>query len=843
MNKTRHVSCSALVWLLVVAATWAGLSSPASGQAADARLLREEGFALARDGKFARALETLEKADARLDDQTVSDAVVLLKSYLADRKAHERQRLEEYYQAVQRVWRSMMALDAFPTLAGAGLEEKLRDKVMEGVGDAQGNAGTAVSLQRAELSSLEALQSDTRKALTDAEKALDEALSLLEGRKSEYAATFRKLAAAYRENLQAYRKAWADVQAGSRAELESQSKRLTPLEQSLVESLGDLEAMISKDTWRVMLGQARLARELAPETVQVEQQEWFTKTVAKTKAFAAEARADARWYDVLAAWSGLKELDPDNETYKDLEHLARAHARVVRIYGREEEESAFEVEQRWKEYTEGIDARMVEDTIDSVARVYVTSIDFREMLGGALDAVQILAETPQVWKTFPDLADRSKRDAFLERVDKIREHYGKRDDVSYLHLQLAMNAVLQASDRSVKLPTAVLAREYCDGMLDKLDRFSSMIWPSEYTDFRKSTLGRFGGVGIQISKEPGEPLRVVTPLYGSPAFEAGIKAGDLIVAVEGKETNEHDLDKLVNMISGPVGTKVTLRIRRPGVIKPFDVKVERAEIRIKTVKGWRRTNARGDWEYRIDPADKIGYIRLTQFTDKTHEDMVQALRKLRSRGIDSVILDLRFNPGGLLVSAQEVSNEFLKGGLIVKTRGRRQKDERRANSSGTFLDGNLVVLVNEFSASAAEIVSGALKDWKRCIVVGDRSYGKGSVQNVIPIRYRKAMLKLTTAYYYLPTGRLLHRKNGSKTWGVDPDVEVQMTPKQMRSWLDIRSETDLIVDENRGLDKELAQQFNADMQLKTAVLLVKLQQLQSGDTSVRAVLKDSREDK
>jgi carboxyl-terminal processing protease len=406
-----------------------------------------------------------------------------------------------------------------------------------------------------------------------------------------------------------------------------------------------------------------------------------------------------------------------------------------------------------------------------------------------------------------------------------------------------MNAVLQASDRSVKLPTAVLAREYCDGMLDKLDRFSSMIWPSEYTDFRKSTLGRFGGVGIQISKEPGEPLRVVTPLYGSPAFEAGIKAGDLIVAVEGKETNDHDLDKLVNMISGPVGTKVTLRIRRPGVIKPFDVKVERAEIRIKTVKGWRRTNARGDWEYRIDPADRIGYIRLTQFTDKTHEDMVQALRKLRSRGIDSVILDLRFNPGGLLVSAQQVSNEFLKGGLIVKTRGRRQKDQRRADSSGTFLDGNLVVLVNEFSASAAEIVSGALKDWKRCVVVGDRSYGKGSVQNVIPIRYRKAMLKLTTAYYYLPTGRLLHRKNGSKTWGVDPDVEVLMTPKQMRSWLDIRSETDLIVDENRGLDKELAEQFNADMQLKTAVLLVKLQQLQSGDTSVRAVLNDSREDK
>ncbi|MFW5840866.1 MAG: S41 family peptidase, partial [Planctomycetota bacterium] len=645
---------------LLAAAVLAGPAIMSRADATDAaagRLLREEGFALAREGKFEQALAKLTAADKQLEDQTVTDAIKLLQIYLQGRKAHDQQRLAEYHEAVQRVWRSILAMDEFPALAEAGIEEKLRTKVMEGIGDAQGNAGTAVQLERTETSDVPQLKKETDKALADAESALDESLKLLEQREGGYSETFRKMAEQYRKQLQGYRKAWQGIEAEDRKAVKAAADALRPIETELVEALGDLESMISTDAWRVMLGQARLARDLAPKDMDITVQDWFKTVTQRSLEVASEAKDDARWYDVLAAYAGLKELDPDNAEFEELESMARAHARVVRIYGRGDEESAEKVEERWKDYTEGIDARMVEDTIDSAARVYVTGIDFKELLNGSLDAVKILAETPQVWKTFDGLAEKDSREQFLARIERIREHYGKQDDVSYLHLQLAMNAVLQASDRSVKLPTSVLAREFTDGLLDKLDRFSSMIWPSEYTDFRKSTLGRFGGVGIQISKEAGQALRVVTPLYGSPAFEAGIKAGDYIIEVEGTSTKDHDLDKLVNMISGPVGTKVSLTIQRPGVIKPFEVKVERDEIRIKTVKGWRRTNARGDWEYRIDPADKIGYIRVTQFTGETHDDLVKVIQQLRRQGIESVILDLRFNPGGLLSQAQQVSNE------------------------------------------------------------------------------------------------------------------------------------------------------------------------------------------
>ena len=809
-----------------------------------ARLQRDEGFKLAGDGKFQEALAALQKAQT-LDssDATAAQGAALLKAYLADRDKFDQQRLKEYHQAIQRVLRSLQAVEAFDELAKKGLEEKLRTAVMEGIGNAQGSASTSLVLERAELEDVAKLKADTLKALDDSAKALDEAVAVLKDEQSAYAETFRKLADAYRQQLKDYRTAWEKVEAADRKQLDRSVEAVRQVEQDLAEALGDLESMISKDSWRVALGQARLAKSLAPASADAAEQDWYKKVVTMVLELGEKARKEARWYDALAAYAGLKELDEDNESFSQLERQARVHARIMRMYGRDENETVEKVEDRWKDYTDGIDAKMVQDAIDSASRVYVTSIDFRRLIEGALEDVQILAETPQVWETFKGLADEAKRKQFLGRIDRIRQQYRQRDGVSDYELRLALTHVLNASDSTVQIPTAVLAREFCDGFLGELDKFSSMIWPNEYDDFRKSTLGRFGGVGIQISKESGQPLRVVTPLHGSPAFEAGVKAGDLILKVGDTETRDYDIDKLVNMISGPVGTKIALTIKRPGVIKPIEIDVERAEIRIKTVKGWGRVNARGDWMFEIDPSDKVGYIRLTQFTSETHEEMVQALKKLHDSGVNSVVLDLRFNPGGLLNSAHDVSNEFLNGGMVVSTKGRYQKDERRADSRGEFLKGNLVVLVNEFSASAAEIVSGALKDWKRCTIVGERSYGKGSVQNVIPIRSQKAMLKLTTAYYYLPTGRLLHRRNGEKSWGVDPDVAVPMSPQQTRDWLEIRNKTDLIVDDTSSMAVQLKDQYNADMQLKTAVLLLKLKQLQDGSAAIRSARHDPGEDK
>jgi carboxyl-terminal processing protease len=208
-------------------------------------------------------------------------------------------------------------------------------------------------------------------------------------------------------------------------------------------------------------------------------------------------------------------------------------------------------------------------------------------------------------------------------------------------------------------------------------------------------------------------------------------------------------------------------------------------------------------------------------------------RKFKKDGGRSLILDLRFNPGGLLRSAGSVSDEFISSGRIVSTRGIQQPKATEINATpgGNYTNGDLVVLINEHSASAAEIVSGALKDWRRAVIVGERSYGKGSVQNVIPIPRHKAYLKLTTAYYYLPSGRCLHRRNGDKVWGVDPDVRVLITPRQMRRWLDIRRKTDLLQDGQSGqLDSDLADQYKADVQLNTAVTILKLMRLQPEGT-------------
>jgi len=456
---------------------------------------------------------------------------------------------------------------------------------------------------------------------------------------------------------------------------------------------------------------------------------------------------------------------------------------------------------------------------------YVSAVDYRQVTKGGLSSVKVLAETPQASNSFPLLKDEAKRKAFLSAIDKQVRDVDTRDRVTHLDLILALNSVLHASEQTVNIPTEVLAVEFTDGFLEELDKFSSMIWPNDVANFEKQTMGHFYGIGVQISKDPGEPLKVVTPLAGTPAFAAGIQAGDFIVKVDGKPTEKMSIDKLIKLIMGDKGTAVELTIRRGGSEKVY--KIVRDEIQIRTVKGWRCLPDNSEWDYLVDPDTKIAYIRITQFTGDTDDRIAEVLAKCKKDGVTSVIMDLRFNPGGLLRSARDVSNEFLRSGRIVSTRGRHtQPTDLNASPDGNFLDGDLIVLVNQYSASAAEIVSGALQDWKRARIVGQRSYGKGSVQNVISLSSHSALLKLTTAHYYLPKGRLLHRSPGAKDWGVDPDVEVFLSPRETRRWLDIRRKTDILLDGQQGqLASDLVRQYEVDTQLSTAVLMLKLSKL------------------
>jgi len=807
---------------------------PAAPAGAEAAELRAQAFDRALSGQFSDALAVLRRAK-RLGaaDAGTARAIDLLGEFLTVKSRVDAERRAEYAKAVARVQRSLAAAEYAPKLAESGLGEKLRKALIENVAEAQGDAATSQSLERAELSDVEDMKDRTTKAIDRQVEELAAGMLLIESDDGEFAGELRGLTAECKKWLTEYRKAWAELHVEKREDLSKRAEEMRDVESKTADALADMAAMVSKETWRTSLYHARLAKDLAPKGEDVAKTDWFRRVIEQTEAVAEQARTDARWRDVLAAQLGLKGLDPYNEAYLDAEKSARGHVRVLGLYGVEiappldpDVEPKPPVEPgpadrpMWKEYVEGIDATMAENTISPVSRSYVTSVDYRKLIRGGLRSIQVLAETPQVAESFAGLKDEAKRADFLRRIAKAAASFDKMTELDHGDLQLALSAVLLASDRTVEVPTAVLSREFTDGYLSELDRFSSMIWPHDYADFRKSTLGEFCGVGVQINKETGKPLRVATPLAGSPAFRAGIKTGDWIMKVDGEETAKHDVDRLVRMITGKKGTKVVLTIKRPGTLKPFDVPVVRDNIEIHTVKGW-QIGPEGKWEFLIDPDTKIGYLRLTQFTRTTHTDMAKALGKLRAQGVRAVVLDLRFNPGGLLTSAERVSNEFLDGGQIVSTRGRRQpQDVRRANSSGSYLKGDLIVLVNEYSASAAEIVSGALKDWKRCLVVGSRSYGKGSVQNVISIAYRKAALKLTTAYYYLPSGRLLHRRNGVKDWGVDPDVDVPMTPAQLRRWLDIRSKTDLILDANGSLSQRLAEQLQADIQLLTAVLML-----------------------
>ena len=296
-----------------------------------------------------------------------------------------------------------------------------------------------------------------------------------------------------------------------------------------------------------------------------------------------------------------------------------------------------------------------------------------------------------------------------------------------------------------------------NGMLTSLDPHSSYMNAKEYSAMQVQTRGEFGGLGIEVSMDQGY-IKVISPIDGTPAAKAGIKPGDYIVKVDGKSIMGLTLDKAVEAMRGPVGSQVKLEILRKGQKDPIHVTLTRDTIKLTAGKGYLEGNT--------------AVVRLTTFNDQTYPDLVAGLKKAEKEAgglskINGVVLDLRNNPGGLLTQAIKVSNAFLNQGEIVSTRGRNPGDGERWNAKpGDLIKGKpMVVLINGGTASAAEIVTGALQDHHRAIVVGTKSFGKGSVQTIIPIKGEGAM-RLTTARYYTPSGRSI------QALGISPDIVV-----------------------------------------------------------------------
>ncbi len=315
------------------------------------------------------------------------------------------------------------------------------------------------------------------------------------------------------------------------------------------------------------------------------------------------------------------------------------------------------------------------------------------------------------------------------------------------------------------------------GMLANLDPHSSFMPPEMFKEMQVETTGSFGGLGIEITIRDGI-LTVVSPIEDTPAFRAGIEAGDRIVKINGELTKDMTLMEAVKKMRGKKGTEITITIVRQGRPAPFDVKIVRDIIKVASVKSWMLT-------------DHIAYIRLTQFQSRTYADLNRKFKELKEKHkITGLVLDLRNNPGGLLQQAVKVSDYFLKSGLIVYTDGRISKQNARyeAYNDGTEGDYPIVVLVNGGSASASEIVAGALQDHKRALVMGTQTFGKGSVQTIVPLEDGSAV-RLTTALYYTPSGRSIQAK------GIKPDVVVEagtvVRPKSGKGLMHLLKEKDL----------------------------------------------------
>jgi carboxyl-terminal processing protease len=393
-----------------------------------------------------------------------------------------------------------------------------------------------------------------------------------------------------------------------------------------------------------------------------------------------------------------------------------------------------------------------------------------------------------------------------------RERLGKREDL--------------ANHRDLDITLQRMTRE--------LDPYTTYIDPDTLQRFQQETSGRFTGIGVQINQPSADVLQVVTPLKGSPAYKAGIKAGDVITQVirevdaKGRPLPKPEvinlkglsLNEAVKKIQGEPGTKIKLVVEREGA-GSLEIEVKRDWIDVETVLGYRRNTSDDEWDYTIDPENKICYVRLTSFAKNTARDLTRLVKSLDKKGVRGLVLDLRFNPGGLLTSAVEISDLFIDDGLIVSIRPRVGRESHYTGEHrDSYLNFPMVCLVNGLSASGSEIVAACLQDHHRAIIMGERSYGKGSVQNIQP--FEGGELKMTTASYWRPSGKNINRTKTSKEgedWGVMPDKGylIPLEGRERDQLLKHMHDSEIIARHDAPVkDKEVKPEFK-DRQLERAL--------------------------
>ncbi len=556
---------------------------------------------------------------------------------------------------------------------------------------------------------------------------------------------------------------------------------------------------------------------------------------------------------------------------KRIEANLKAEGKEIPVADAEADEPEFNelFKDDWKERLNGITSKLVLMGLRQAASEHVTNAGWNPLLKGGLESVKLLLETPQLAENFPGLAEpakvqalRAKLDTRLNEIDASKKKLGASD------YQSLITDVLAANDDTVQIPKEVILREFGEGATAQLskeyeDDYSEIIWPDNLRRFRQSIEGNFVGVGILIRHNDKRELIIVNPLEGSPASRAGIRPGDKIIAVDDQSTVGWTLNRSVDNITGPIGKPVKLTVQRNDVTEPIEFSIKRATIKMRSVNGWWKSqlDSKGTprWDWWIDPISGIGYVRLTGFNEDSFDDFMDAIRQMRKeRSLNGLILDLRGNPGGLLKSAVGFVNLFVPDGSVVSVQDLdgNMINNFMAEKTRSSLEGlPLVVLINGNSASASEIVSGSLQAHGAAVILGERSFGKGSVQTVQPLSdgANEAAVKVTIQYYVLPPlegeakGRLVHRRTSSKDWGVNPDIVVKITPPQAEKSGEMRLALDRL-DEGEvnqvGMDlRPIVGDLLAtgiDPQLETAVMI--LQARLAGDLEKRHLVQVEKGD-
>ncbi len=497
---------------------------------------------------------------------------------------------------------------------------------------------------------------------------------------------------------------------------------------------------------------------------------WVQDLVDVSLSETRKLRKDQKWEKAWGYYWRLGDLFEKEPRYLKLQREAVTHLRL---------EAMFKKDSKWEERVEQVNWETVERALEYIERLYVEVADFKAMTESGIEQLLLLADSHSAQKQFERLGNEADRQDFTARLHAVLDQIREAPSLTRREATAYFRRIIKRTNReTVRLPEEVLVSELVRGAFEPLDDFTTIIWPDASEQFEKHTRGDYIGVGISIvANRDTEEIEVVTPLEGTPAYYAGVMAGDIITHVDGKPIKGLSTNKVVNVIMGAEGSVVNLTIRRGGETVKFAL--TRSRVKLYSVKGYTRDPGNEEkWNYWLDKQQGVAYIRITSFQANTPEDVINALSELEANGLRALVMDLRDNPGGLLDAAYGVSRLFLDDGeMVVSTKGRNpsENQELYVRTDGPWSTLPVVVLVNGSSASASEIVSGAIRDTKHGIVVGERTYGKFSVQNLIPLGQRSgAKLKLTVAKYFLPSGVSLHHNPGAATWGVEPNISVPL---------------------------------------------------------------------